>query len=280
MSFVSRIACVASMGAIALAIGCSSNDASNTPKPGCVCSVQENGAAQDVACGSEACVGGTTYACSSAASISKGGTCTAPPAGDGGAGEGGTEGPLTCASYAWCGSGDVTQWNGMKLPTGRGGAIPDGLYREAYRLAERGTGTQFGDYGSAYLFRKGSFRDLGSLGSVGTFTTDASKLTFQKTSSCDNDTGAASSSTRSTFATEYLVDEAGQLLLFGTSSGSAGTQTIATVYRKVDALCRGLPTAVPAAPGDSYVCRVTNCGCTEASPGPASASVCKFVRGG
>jgi hypothetical protein len=280
MSFVSRFASVVSVSAVALVVGCSSNDASSPSKPGCVCSVTDNGTSQDVACGSEACVGGTTYACSTTASVSKGGACTAPPQSDGGTGEGGTEGPLNCASYAWCGSGNVTQWNGMKLPTARGGVIPDGLYREAYRLAERGTGTQFGDYGSAYLFRKGTFRSLGSLGSAGTFTTDATKLTLQKTSNCNDDTGAETSPGTSSFASEYLVDGTGQLVIFGTSSGSAGSQTIATVYRKVDALCKGLPTAVPAAPGDSYVCKVTNCGCTEASPGPASASVCKFVHGG
>lgn len=187
---------------------------------------------------------------------------------------------LTCLSHTWCGSGSVTRWNGQTLPTARGGTIPDGLYREAYILAEKGTGTTFGDYGSAMQFRGGAVRTLGGLSKIGTFTSAGGKLSVTYASYCDDETGKVGDPLTTKAEIDYLVDGQGQLMIFEKSSGSAGPQTTATVYLRQASLCGNLPKAVPTAPGDSFVCKVTNCGCTEASNGPASAQVCKFVHGG
>ncbi len=191
-----------------------------------------------------------------------------------------TADPLTCLSHTWCGSGSVTQWNGQVLPTARGGAIPDGLYRQAYILAEKGTGTTFGDYGAGLQFRKGSIRSFGGLSKVGTFTVSAGKLAVAYTSSCDDGSGATGTASTEKEDIDYLVDANGQLFVFYASSGSAGNQTVAHVYLPQASFCGNLPKAVPTAPGDSFVCKVQNCGCTEATNGPANAQTCKFVHGG
>ena len=168
--------------------------------------------------------------------------------------------PVTCSSYTWCGSGSVTQYNGQTLPTERGGTIADGLYREAYILAEKDTGTTFGDYGSAYLFRGNGIRALGGLASVGTSTTAAGKLSITTTTYCDDQSGKAGDPPKDTTPrdTDYFVDAQGRLFLFFASTGSSGSQTIANVYEPQKTLCGNLPSSVPAAPGDSYVCKVTN----------------------
>ncbi len=282
LSPISR--CFAALFGCTLALACSSEDEENGPgtSAACACNVTNNGASQEIVCGDDACVGGISFACGQGATLTKGGPCKAEVATDGGKSEeggGGGGSDLTCESYAWCGSGNVTQWNGQTLPTPRGGSIPDGLYRQAYRLAELGKGTSFGGYGSAILFRNGRVRDLDSLGSVGTFTTSGNMLVIQRETNCDNDTGKAGSATTTKSEKEYWVDPNGQLFLFSQSTGSAGTQTVASVFRKVDALCKDLPKSVPATPGDSFTCTVTNCGCTEASPGPANQKTCDFVHG-
>ena len=200
---------------------------------------------------------------------------------DGGGTTDGSTAPaaVTCMSYTWCGSGSITQWNAQTLPTARGGVIADGLYREAYILAEKGTGTTFGDYGEAYFFRGTGVRALGGLARVGTYTTTSTKLSIAYTSDCDDQSGASSGSPSSDDF-DYLVDAQGRLFLFLQSSGSDGTQTVAHVFLPETSLCGNLPSSVPASPGDSFVCNVSNCGCTEAANGPADADTCKFVNGG
>ena len=260
-----------------------SSGASSGSTPSCVCNVEENGVAQAITCGEQSCVNSVSYTCGSTGDIGRGGACTAPKPSDGGTGGGDGSvvgGPLTCLSYTWCGSGTVKQYNGQTLPTTRGGIIADGLYREAYILAEKGTGTTFGDYGGAFLFRNGSARELGSLGRVGTFTTTATTLSIAYASNCDDQSGKTTSASMATDVSEYFVDAQGQLFLFYKSTGSSGTQTVAHVYKPQAKLCANLPQSVPATPGDSYTCNVTNCGCTEASNGPAEPQTCKFVHGG
>ncbi len=203
------------------------------------------------------------------------------PGADGGpAADGAASDALTCLSHTWCGSGSVTRWNGQTLPTARGGAIPDGLYREAYILAEKGSGTAFGDYGEAMQFRGGAVRTFGGLSKIGTFTSAGGKLSVAYASYCDDETGKVGDALTTKEEIDYLVDGQGQLFIFSKSTGSAGAQTVAHVYLLQATLCGNLPKAVPTAPGDSYVCKVTNCGCTESTNGPASAQVCKFVHGG
>ncbi len=277
------VAAVSAVASVLAACGGNSNSAggssgSPNPKPSCVCHVDENGVAQDVACGEQSCVHSVSYTCSAAGTGTRGGACTAPNPTDAGA-DSAHDGPLTCQSYAWCGSGSVKQWNGITLPTMRGGTIANGLYREAYILAEKGTGTTFGDYGSAFLFRDGSVRVLGAFEGVGTFSTNATTLSLRYTANCDDQSGATRDPSTATRDFEYFVDGDGQLFLFPKSVGSDGKQTVAFVYKPQATLCGNLPKEVPASPGDSYVCKVTNCGCTEASNGPASASTCKFVHG-
>jgi hypothetical protein len=188
--------------------------------------------------------------------------------------------PLTCLSHTWCGSGEVTRWKGQVLPTARGGAIPDGLYRQAYILSEKGKGTEFGDYEGGLQIRDGYLRTYGGLSKVGTFTAANGKLSVAYTANCDDGTGATGSASTAKDEIDYLVDARGQLFLFATTTGSAGAQTEARVYLPQQSFCGNLPKAVPTEPGDSFVCHVTNCGCTEADNGPASAQVCKFVHGG
>ncbi len=229
------------------------------------------------------------FACSSDPA-SPGAVNSNPAASDGGGtpplvndAGGGVKG-LSCASYGFCNSYSVREYDVAQLPTPAGGKIVDGLYRIGYTLkvdGMPGTSSRGGYAEDAYLISGSEYLLLGAgSGNSGALSTSGTELTMRSLENCSSWTATPTSGTlREPYTTPYSVDTTGNLLVFQSYTSSGFKKTKVSVYVRVTSLCKEPASVSQTNPGDSFSSSVTNKGCAEAS-GPPSQSTCKYVHGG
>ena len=191
---------------------------------------------------------------------------------------------LSCASYGFCNSYSVRDYDVAQVPTPVGGQIMDGLYRIGYTFRVNGmpgTSSRGGYAEDAFLISGSEYLSLGGgSGNVGALSTSGTELTMTPRSSCASWTATPSSgSPRAPYTKPYSVDSEGNLLMFGSSTSGGIKKTTVDVYVRVTSLCKEPASISQTNPGDSFFSNAANKGCTEAS-GPPSQSTCKYVHGG
>jgi hypothetical protein len=166
---------------------------------------------------------------------------------------------LRCTDFAYCSTYSVKRYQGT-VDTPAGGTIRDGTYRLAWQV-DPTTVTDSGthEYAKALRIVGNQFVD-GEFGYRGTLAIDGTTLTFNGVAHCSM--GSESEGTNTT-AYQFTAND-DQLILFSTVTRSDGQSwKRESVFVRTDNVCQTV-NSVPASPGDSYTCTVTNCVCRSA----------------
>jgi len=168
--------------------------------------------------------------------------------------------PLACNAFAYCSTYSVHKYIGT-VAAPAGGTIADGVYRLAWEIDPDNVNEDPGqDYAEAMLIRGTQFV-RGDSGGRGSIVISGSHLTFQSVAHCTGGTDDGPSTDK----LDYDYTAAGdQLSLFGQVSRSDGVKwTRQHVWLRVGDVCQTVANQ-PTDPGDSYMCRVSNCACVTA----------------
>ena len=189
----------------------------------------------------------------------------------GGEGDGADPEPLTCQSIALCTTYDTKVFIG-KVPAPEGGSVRDGLYRLAWAMDPDNIDEDpsYDDLDALeirgqYFNWAGSFRD-----NIGAIATAGTTMTFKKSQLCERGSDGSSS----TDSLEYKYTATGnELRLFSHIRRSDGVEwdrmKVYVLTSSPADVCKTV-SSEPSAPGDSAICRVTNCACKFAVEGTVS----------
>ena len=194
--------------------------------------------------------------------------------------------PLACTARTWCTASSVKAFRATP-PTAQGGTVVDGTYRLAYTIEPTGVDPDYLTESAAILyFSKGRFEAPGDtgFGAVGTYSigtsADGPALLLKGLTNCKffGAEGSPASQTRtipfSATATEITLIST--ITPLGPDAGAPWKR--AYVYLKNDGDLCAPATKDPAAPADSYFCRVANCACAQSTGSQITPASCPFIH--